>query len=51
MNHSVIRLRKFNTTRLVITGARRGISKENLCQELGLESLKGGIWLRLMCYF
>ena len=35
---------------LAINGAIRGTSKEKLYQELGLESLKDGRWLRLMSY-
>ena len=34
------------TTELVITGAIKGISREKLYQELGLESLKDRRWLR-----
>ena len=35
---------------LAITGAIRGTSKEKLCQELGLESLRNRKWLRRMSY-
>ena len=35
---------------LAITGTIRGISKEKLYQELGLESLKDRRWLRRMSY-
>ena len=35
---------------LAINGAIRGTSKEKLYQELGLQSLKDGRWLRLMSY-
>ena len=35
---------------LAITGAIKGTSKEKLCQELGLESLKDRRWLRRMSY-
>ena len=35
---------------LAINGAIRGTSKEKLYQELGLESLKDGRWLRRMSY-
>ena len=38
---------QYNTA-LAITGAIRGISKEKLYQELGLESLKDRRWLRRM---
>ena len=31
---------------LAITGTIRGTTREKLYQELGLESLKGGRWLR-----
>ena len=40
-----------NNASLAITGAIRGISQEKLYQELGLESLRSGVWLRRMCYF
>ena len=36
---------------LAITGAIRGISKEKLCQELGLESLEKRRWYQKLCYF
>ena len=36
---------------LVITGAVKGTSQEELHQELGLESLRSRRWLRLICYF
>ena len=37
---------------LAITGARRGTSKEELYQELGLESLQKRCWYRkLYCFF
>ena len=34
---------------IAITGAIRGTSSEKLCQELGLESLRSGRWLRKLC--
>ena len=34
-----------------ITGAIRGTSSEKLCQELGLELLRSGRWLRKLCLF
>ena len=37
--------------RLAITGAIRGISKEKLYQELGLESLQLRRWFRKLCFF
>ena len=36
---------------LVITGAFKGTSRERLCQELGLESLKGRRCHRKLCFF
>ena len=36
---------------LVITGALKGISREHLYQELGLESLKDRVWDRKLCFF
>ena len=36
---------------LAITGAIRGSSRENLYQELGLESLQQRRWYRKLCYF
>ena len=36
---------------LGITGAIRGISKEKLCQELGLESFEKRRWYQKLCYF
>ena len=36
---------------LAMTGAIRGTSKENLYQELTLESLEKRRWFRKLCYF
>ena len=36
---------------LAITGAIRGTSRENLYQELGLESLRKRQWYRKLCNF
>ena len=36
---------------LAITGAIRGTSREKLCQELGLESLRKRRWYKKLCYF
>ena len=36
---------------LAITGAIRGSSKENVCQELGFESLQQRHWCRKLCSF
>ena len=36
---------------IAITGAIRGTSSEKLYQELGLESLRSGRWLRKLCLF
>ena len=35
---------------IAITGAIRGTSKENIYQELGLESLKSRRWFRKICF-
>ena len=36
---------------LALTGALRVISKENICQELGLEPLQIRQWYRKLCLF
>ena len=36
---------------LAITGAVRDTSREKLCQELGLQSLRKRRWYRKLCYF
>ena len=36
---------------LAITGAARGTSREKLCQELGLQSLRKRRWYRKLSYF
>ena len=41
---------KYNAC-IAITGAIRGTSKENMYQELGLESLESRSWYRKLCFF
>ena len=52
MNPSIKRIESIQyNAAIAITGAIRGTSSEKLYQELGLESLRSGRWLRKLCLF
>ena len=47
-SHEKLKSIQYNAC-LALTGTIRGTSKENLYQELGLESLKLSLWYRKLC--